>query len=146
MATLTTTATESVTINGKVYGNTITKTHASIEQVYQQVVTVGTSVQEIIGFAGTEKAGELADGKLKYLRLTNTGANYVEIFFDIAGSGNDTAAFKVDPGCSMIITHDEVGFGTAAGTTTTSGSQLDAIHGKANTAAVALEIFIGLTA
>lgn len=144
MATLTTTVQESVTINGKLYGNTIEKTHSSIEQVYQQVVTVGTSIQEIIGFAGTEKAGELADGKLKYLRITNTGVNYVEIFFDISDTGNDTASFKVEPGCSMIITHDQVGFGTAAATT--SLSQLDAIHGIANTAAVALEIFIGLTA
>jgi hypothetical protein len=146
MATLTTTVQESVTINGKLYGNTIEKTHADIGQVYQQVVTVDTSVQEIIGFAGTEKAGELADGKLKYLRITNTGVNYVEIYFDVAAAttGNDTASFKLDPGCSMIITHDQVGFGAAAATT--SLSQLDAIHGKANTAAVALEIFIGLTA
>tara|TARA_R110002012_G_C11515098_1_gene598859 strand:+ start:394 stop:828 length:435 start_codon:yes stop_codon:yes gene_type:complete len=144
MATLTTTVQESVTINGKLYGNTITKTHSSIDQVYQQVVTVGTSIQEIIGFAGTEKAGELADGKLKYLRITNTGSNFIEVFFDIAGSGNDTASFKVEAGCSMVITHDQVGFGAAAAST--SLSQLDAIHGKADTAAVAVELFFGLTA
>jgi len=146
MATLTTTVQESVTINGKLYGNTIEKTHASIEQVYQQVVNVGTSVQEIMGFASTEKAGELADGKLRYLRITNTDAdNFATIYYDIADTGNDTAGFKLEAGCSMVITHDSVGFGTSAATIS-SLTQLDAIIAKADTADVKLEIFIGLTA
>lgn len=147
MATLTTTATESVTINGKVYGNTITKTHASIEQVYQQVVTVGTSIQELFGFAASEKAGDVAIDKAKYIRFTNLGANFVTIHFssdNASASVEDTASFIIEAGCSMIITDDQLGVGTAAASITPV--DMGSISAIADTAAVTMEIFIGLTA
>ena len=97
MATLTTTVQESVTINGKSYGNTIEKTHSSIEQVYQQVVNVDTSVQELFGFAASEKAGDVAIDKAKYIRFTNLGANFVTIYFSsdsATGSVEDIAVLQ----------------------------------------------------
>jgi len=147
MATLTTTVQESVTINGKSYGNTIEKTHSSIEQVYQQVVNVDTSVQELFGFAASEKAGDVAIDKAKYIRFTNLGVNFVTIYFSsdsATGSVEDTAAFIIEAGCSMVITDDQLGIGTAAASTTPI--DMGSIIAKADTAAVKMEIFIGLTA
>ena len=54
MSTLTTTIKESVTLNGKTFGNEITKTHASIQTAKQTVVEVGTgSFMELFDFAAS---------------------------------------------------------------------------------------------
>lgn len=144
MATLSTTITESVTINGKVYGNSVSKDYTGIEQVYSQVVTIGTTVQEMIGFAASEKAGELADDTLRYFRITNLDStNFITIYFDLNDGGTDTAGFKLNPGASFILNDDDLGIATSA--SVTSLSQLDAIIGKADTSDVKVEIFIGLT-
>ena len=148
MATLTVTVQESVTIEGKLYGNTVAKEFTSIEQVYQQVVNVGTSIQELIGFDPTEKAGNIADDKMKYMRITNRDAtNFVTISFDLANASasvSDVAGFKLNPGCSFLLNDDDLGVATAGAGV--SLSQLDAIYGLADTAACKVEIMIGATA
>lgn len=148
MATLTTSVNYGVTINGKLHGNTIEKSYTNVEQVYHQVVNVSTSIQELVGFASTEKAGDIADDKLKFMAITNLDAtNFVTLSFttdNASASVADSAGFKLLPGTTFIITDDDIAVGTAPASL--SLTQLDGVYGLADTAACQLEIFIGATA
>tara|TARA_R100001443_G_scaffold51865_2_gene63668 strand:- start:200 stop:637 length:438 start_codon:yes stop_codon:yes gene_type:complete len=141
MSTLTTKIKESITLNGKVYGNEITKTHASITTVRQSIVDVDSgSSTELFNFAAARAGlGTVQDAKAKYIRLTNLDSSnfiIVNLFLDL--STDEYAAFKVFPGGSLVLTKDA----TKTGSRTTSLTQLDGIHAKADTADCQVEIFI----
>tara|TARA_R110000751_G_scaffold73518_1_gene148662 strand:- start:7 stop:444 length:438 start_codon:yes stop_codon:yes gene_type:complete len=141
MPTLTTKIKEAITLNGKVYGNEITKTHASITSVRQSIVDVDSgSSTELFNFAAARAGiGTVQDAKAKYIRLTNLdGTNYVTINLYLDLATDEYAAFNIKAGDSLIITKDTVKTGLA----TTSLTQLDAIHALANTADCQVEIFI----
>ena len=141
MPTLTTKIKEAVTLNGKVYGNEITKTHASITSVRQNIIDVDSgSSSELFTFAAA-RAGlaGVEDAKAKYIRITNLdGSNYVTINLYLDLSTDEYAAFNLKAGDSLIITKDTV----KTGSITTTLTQLDAIHAVANTADCQVEIFI----
>mgnify|MGYP003136815852 FL=1 len=141
MSTLTTKIKESITLNGKVYGNEITKTHASITTVRQSIVDVDSgSSTELFNFAAARAGlGTVQDAKAKYIRITNLDSSnfiIVNLFLDL--STDEYAAMKVFPGGSLRITKDA----TKTGSRTTSLTQLDGVHAKADTADCQVEIFI----
>ena len=141
MSTLTTKIKESITLNNKVYGNENTKTHASITTVRQSIVDVDSgSSTELFNFAAARAGlGTVQDAKAKYIRVTNLdSSNFVIINLFLDLSTDEYAAFKLLPGGSMIITKDTVKTGSA----TTSLTQLDGVHAKADTADCQVEIFI----
>ena len=63
-ATLTTTVSESVTLNGKTFGNSITKTHASVKVVREQIVTVPNGSEVALYNAADSGAGVTFDEDL----------------------------------------------------------------------------------
>ena len=141
MSTLTTKIKESITLNGKVYGNENTKTHASITTVRQSIVDVDSgSSTELFNFAAARAGlGTVQDAKAKYIRITNLDSSnfiIVNLFLDL--STDEYAAMKVFPGGSLVLTKDA----TKTGSRTTSLTQLDGIHAKADTADCQVEIFI----
>ena len=84
-ATLTTTVSESVTLNGKTFGNSITKTHASIKVVREQIVTVPNGSEVALYNAADSGAGVTFDEDLiKYARITNTDTtNFINLILSI---------------------------------------------------------------
>jgi len=137
MATLTTKITESVTLNSKVYGATNTMSITGVNNVYETVVTIGTTSTTAIDFVASNPTfGSVLEGDLKYLRITNTDAsNFVAIVITEKGSSTRLKT-KILPGKSFIITDETVSF--------TGGSDtfIEDIKLQANTADVECEFFL----
>jgi hypothetical protein len=133
MATLKTTLTETLTLNGKAYGNTITNDITGVENVYQTIITIPTASVTILELtAGNPGLGTIRDNTLKHFRVTNLDStNYVDIALDNGGDYYQ----RVKAGESFVLTDDQVNTGTGFAT-------LDLIKAEANTAAVDVEIFI----
>ena len=137
MATLTSTITEAVTINGKSLGNTIEKSVASVNNIYQTVLSVKTAgMVNIIGFApaGAEEMGTIDDGDLKYLRVTNLGANSISLQLS---DGSNLSKLKIAAGESFVYFSDQADTGSG------SIAQLDSIKAQADIAECQVEVFIG---
>ena len=133
MATLKTTLTETLTLNGKAYGNTITNDITGVVSVYQTIITIPTASVSILEFtAGNPALGTIVDGRLKYFRVTNLDStNYIDIALDNGGDYYQ----RVKAGETFVLTDDQVNTGTGFAT-------LDLIKAEANTANVSVEIFI----
>ena len=148
-ATLTTTVSESVTLNGKTFGNSITKTHASIKVVREQIVTVPNGSEVALYNAADSGAGVTFDEDLiKYARITNTDTtNFINLILET--TAGDEFQYRVDAGTSFILSnHTNVFDATAAGADVTPGSGYSPINNvtaKADTAAVDVEIFVAAT-
>ena len=146
-STLTVTITEEITLNGQDKGSTNALTVASVTEVSQRIVNVPTSEVVILAMGTAVAAGQLVEGDVRYIRLTNKDdTNYITLVFRSAS--NTECAHKLDAGQSFIYA------GTAAGIVAThlaSGSALGSpptlvdlvdITAFANTAACDLEIFV----
>lgn len=138
MATLKTTVTETLTLNGKVYGNTISADLTGVNSVHQTVLSVTTSgTIALLQFtAGAAALGFIEDTTLKYFRVTNLDStNYIDV--TVVGGGSSFIQ-RVNAGESLIITDDQSNFGSGF-------VQLDSIKAQANTADVDVEIFVATT-
>lgn len=138
MATLKTTVTETLTLNGKVYGNTISADLTGVNSIHQTIlsVTTATTVSLVAFTAGNAELGQIEDGSLKYFRVTNLDStNYIDVLLGAAG---DSVKQRVNAGESFIITADQVDYGSGF-------VQLDNIKAQANTADVDVEIFVATT-
>jgi hypothetical protein len=128
---------ETLTINGKVVGNDVSKTVLGINSYYQAIITVPISVPvPLLAFAAAESFGTIADASLRYLRITNlNGTSTVEIKFN---DGSKAVVTKIGGGESLVITQDQLDI---------DGSgfiQLDDITGAASVASD-VEIFVATT-
>ena len=100
MATLTTTITEALTLNGKDRGSTNTLTITGINDVYHRIVSCPDDVPlTLVAFkstVGVAAAEPLMDMELvKYIRVTNLdGANPAVLNLTVDAGENDTAADK----------------------------------------------------
>jgi hypothetical protein len=128
---------ETLTLNGKVVGNDVTKTVSGINSYHQAVVNVGTSAPvNLLAFAATEAFGTIADGTLRYLRITNLAASAtVNVTFT---AGTDTVVTTIGGGASLVLTYDSMNIDGVGMT------QLDSITGVAS-AAADVEIFVATT-
>ena len=138
MATLKTTVTETLTLNGKVYGNTISADLTGVNSIHQTIlsVTTATTVSLVAFTAANAELGQIQDGTLKYFRVTNIDStNYIDV---LLGAGGDAVKQRVNAGESFIITADQVDYGSGF-------VQLDNIKAQANTADVDVEIFVATT-
>jgi hypothetical protein len=79
MATLNVKITEDLVINGQTINGETTATY-TVNDIYRRIVTATTTEQTILLFGSAVAAGQLKDGDLKYLRITNLDtANFVTI-------------------------------------------------------------------
>ena len=105
MATLTSTITETVTINGAARGSTNTLTIAGVDDVYHRVITVPANVPVSIAVfksttgIGLESAMDVEN--VKYIRVTNLEAsNSVILDLQIDTAENDSAAAD---NCAVLL-------------------------------------------
>lgn len=128
---------ETLTLNGKVVGNDVTKTVSGINSYYQAVISVPVSAPiNLLAFAATESFGAIADASLRYLRITNLSTTaIVDVTFTV---GTDTVVTKISGGNSLVLTYDQMNIDGAG------MLQLDSITGIA-TVAADVEIFVATT-
>jgi hypothetical protein len=145
-ATLTVTLTEAVTLNGQDKGATNVLTVASVTEVSQRIVEVGTSEIIILAFQATDPgAGTFDEADVRYIRITNKDdTNYVTLVFR---SGTAECAHKLDAGHTFIFAGDNSGgiaatHDAASTSLSVSLATLDDITAQANTAACDIEIFV----
>ena len=150
-ATLTTTVSESVTLNGKTFGNSITKTHASVKVVREQIVTVPTSMVTLYEAADSASGTTFDEDLIVYARITNTDTtNFIGLHF--LTTEGDEFQYKLTAGTSFLLgAHANAMEGTAAGADVTAGTFTDGndsiknITAIANTASVDVEVLIAAT-
>tara|TARA_R110002124_G_scaffold182972_1_gene350347 strand:+ start:38 stop:499 length:462 start_codon:yes stop_codon:yes gene_type:complete len=93
MATLNVTISEELTLNGADRGSTNTLAVASVTQVYHRIVTCPAGVDTTIATFQTatstsDNAMDIDDAK--YLRVTNLGAQLVNLSLQVAGGEDGT--------------------------------------------------------
>ena len=107
MATLVSTITESITLNGKERGSVNTLSIASVTEVFHRIVTCPTGQDTTVApFASTADdstgaAGSLDVENVKYIRVTNLdSANPVNLSLQIDAGEDDSAA---DESATILI-------------------------------------------
>ena len=86
-ATLTTTVSESITLNGQTFGNTVTKTHASVKDLLTRTIVVphGSTITSLYTVSTTEGGSAFSPTDLKYVRITNTDTtNFTKFLINIS--------------------------------------------------------------
>ena len=145
MATLTTTISESVNINGKPRGNEIAKTF-TVSDVMERVITVPTSKIRLYKGHNTTPQGDVFDFDLiKYARITNLdSSNFVTL--KITNSESDEALFKLAAGESFVLNgHASTTSFKEAGGVDAALHSISIVEATADTASCQVEIFVAST-
>ena len=128
MATLTTTVTESLTLNGSQQGGTVTKSITGINNVFKRIVTVAANNDTTIASFHSDQHdddGTIDVEQVKYMRITNLdGSNSVNLSFQIDAGEDDSAA---DESATLLL---------EAGMTFSMGGVDDAFATKDDGAAI----------
>ena len=153
MATLTTTITESVLINGAVRGSTNSLTITGIEHTFERVVTIPASADTTVLL--TKDAVSSSDGAVdiqdtKYIRITNLdSSNNVNLSLQIDSGNDDSAAdesatISLPAGHSFVMgtPHDAIAVSDANATINTSMHDLESIIVDSADQAVKVELFV----
>ena len=144
MADLTTTITETVTINGTNRGNTVTQTITGVLDVFERNVTVPTSEVTLYSTHASVPEGSVLDKDLvKYVRITNTDATNF-ILLRISNDANDEFLYKLGLGETFVL-HNHSGSmnGTENAVASTGGlEKITDVTAQADTAACSVEVFV----
>ena len=160
MATLTSTITESISLNGADRGSTNTLTVASVTQVFHRIVTCPTGQDTTVAtFASTADdstgdvgslAGSLDVEDVKYIRVTNLDdTNPVNLSLQIDAGEDDSAAdesasIRIDAGRSFVMGSPSDGVAVSD----TDATLIDTLHNLESilidplSNAVTVEVFI----
>ena len=101
------TITESYTLNGVAYGNTMNKTYDSNGQVSQRVMSVAgngaeaTDWTDILALSTLDGQGQVKKTDYKYFRITNLDT--VNTLYIRTYNGIDYVAFEVAPASSLML-------------------------------------------
>lgn len=133
---MTCTITESLSLNNKSYGNTITKSTSLVGNVLQRIQAINTSQSNLLLFGAADEAGQVVGDSLKYLRLTNLDTtNWIQLNFQTAA---ENYSIRLDAGDSYVLMTNQMD----AVNSVTMGTLEDMTKcsAKANGDAVDLEI------
>ena len=153
MATLTSTITESLTLNGSQQGSTNTKSITGINAASKRMLTITTNEATIATFSGAVgSAGHFNDGTVRYIRITNLNASYF-VCITLKNGSNDEFAVKVDAGQSFVLFGDnstgmELIFNAtenADSATHTALGPLTSITADAESGTIEIEMFVATT-
>jgi hypothetical protein len=139
-ATLTTTVSESITLNGQTFGNTVTKTHATIKDVLVRTIVVphGSTITSLYTVSTTEAGSAFAPTDVKYVRITNTDTtNALSIF--IENEAGHELLYKVNAGCSFILNGHEDSLMVEATSGTDLSGDNDATYAAGSAAIVSVK-------
>jgi len=155
MATLTSTITETVTLNGKERGSEISLDIASVTQVMHRIVTCPTGQDTTVAtFASVADdsavSGSLDVEDVKYIRVTNLdGTNPVNLSLQVDAGEDDSAADEsatilLAAGRSFVmgVPSDGIAVSDANATIVTTLHNLESILIDPLSNAVAVEVFI----
>lgn len=123
-ATLTTTITESITLNGVVYDKTTTKSIASVATYVSRVYQLKASTTHtLIEFTSDPTSGKFDTEDFKYMRITNLDdTNAINITF--AEESTVGCGFQLDAGESFVISALQVDSNTSGSALTTLGHSI----------------------
>ena len=142
MASLVTTITEAVTLNGKDQGGTYTTTITGVNDIFKRIISVPTSEVTLYTSHASVVQGSVFDkDDVKFVRITNLdGSNFVDL--RITNENADEFVYRVYAGQSFIL-HSHVGSmnATQAAAGLPNGD-IVSVEAQANTAAVDLEVFV----
>ena len=147
VADLTVTITESYSLNGVDYGNTMNKTFTSNGEVYQRIMTIAADAEraswtDIINFGARDDAGQADITNYKYFRIKNLDdANFLEL--RVTGTA-DSFFVKIKAGETFLLMDNEI---DAVASSTTIGTLTDITQIAANADTDAIDIeFVCVTA
>jgi len=153
MATLTSTITESISLNGADRGSTNTLTVASVTQVFHRIVTCPLNLDTTVATFQTatstsDSAIDLED--VKYIRVTNLGASELVMSLqtsnDEDGVADASTSILLDAGRSFImgVPHEGIANDDDAATIITDAvlHDLESIIIDPKAASLSVEVFI----
>jgi hypothetical protein len=122
--TLTTTITESITLNGVTYDKTTTNSIASVATYNSRVYQLKASTTHtLIEFTSDPTSGKFDTEDFKYMRITNLDdTNAINITF--AEESNVGCGFQLDAGESFVISALQVDSNTSGSALTTLGHSI----------------------
>jgi hypothetical protein len=137
---------KAISLNGQDKGSANTYTIASVVEVSQRIVNVGTSELVILAMGTEVAAGQFKEADVRYIRITNKDdTNHVTLIFRDEGAAE--FAVKLDKGQSFIFNGDLSGgvvdtMDANGSALTVSLADLVDVTAQADTAAVDLEVFV----
>ena len=153
MATLSTTITESVTLNGKERGSEITLDVTSVTEVFHRIVKCPSGSDTTIATfksATSTSDGALDLGNVKYIRVTNLDStNSINLSLQVETGEDDTAAdssatILVAAGRSFIMgtPEDGIAVSDANATILTTLNDLESLLVDPGSNTITVEVFI----
>ena len=144
---LTVSITESYSVNGVDYGNTMTQTFLSNSKVSQRVMSIasegdGGSWTDILALSTVDGQGQVVKADYKYFRITNLDtANTLNLR---VYNGSDYVALQVSPASTQLFM--DAGIDSPVGTADVTFADIQAIAGQSSSATEAIDIeFIMVT-
>jgi len=108
---LTSTLTESISLNGHTYGNTISHTIDTQGEVVQRVMNVGTSETTIFSLSTADGLGAVVGDALAYFRVTNlddTNSVWINLGIDQSGETDGQVTILLDKKESFILMNNQI--------------------------------------
>ena len=143
------TITESYTLNGVAYGNTMNKTYESNGKVSQRVMSIagkdaeGATWTNILALTTVDGQGQVVKTDYKYFRITNLDT--VNTLYLRTYNGTDYVAFEVAPASSLMLMDAGYDATTVVAIVTLADIQL--ISGQSSDATTAIDVeFVMVTA
>ena len=147
MATLTTTLTESITLNGSLRGSTNSVTTTGINDVFERIVTCTASVVTTVAVFDTlpsTSAGAIDVDRTKYVRLTNL-ETAVDIELAVQTTTSSYTVTIRAGGSHILYSGDVIALGEVGASTFGTMLNLASLQVKPTTAVTArVEVFVGV--
>ena len=146
---LTVTISESYSLNGVDYGNTMTQTFLSNSKVSQRIMSVegkgaeSISFTNIIGLGTEDGQGQVVKSDYKYFRITNLdNANNLNLMIY---NGVDYVFFQVAPADTLLLMNAGIDATTITGAVTFAN--IERVSGQSSDADTAIDVeFVMVTA
>ena len=141
-ATLTTTITESITLNGVVYDKTTTKSIASVATYNSRVYQLKASTSHsLINFVSDPTSGRFDTEDFKYMRITNLDdTNAINI--SLTDASDAGLGFQLNAGDSFVLTALNIDANTSGDVLTSLAHTVETAHIRTGGAETDVEIVI----
>ena len=136
------TITESYSLNGVDYGNTMNKTYTDNGRVSQRVMSIaskdaeGTTWTDILALTTVDGQGQVVKTDYKYFRITNLDT--VNTLYLRTYNGIDYVAFEVSPASSLLLM--DAGYDATLTTTIVTLSDISKISGQSSSTTEAIDV------
>ena len=147
MATLTTTLSESITLNGALRGSTNSVTTTGINDVFERIVTCTASVVTTVAVFDTlpsTSAGAIDVDRTKYVRVTNLETG-VDIELAVQTTTSSYTVTIRAGGSHILYSGDAIALGEVGAPTFVTMLNLASLQVQPTTAVTArVEVFVGI--